>query len=135
MLWRMVPGINVARTTLKQIPVLTLSHLTNECIPGLPYSFPVTPYHFFIVSYPLLVLLYPESYIQFDTEYLVILYIYYYIWAKHADSHLNDVFTFYTCSLQNSISFRTFRNFYPTAIFVQQYPQKSKYFEICTYLK
>lgn len=41
--------------------------------------FPVTPYHFFIVSYPLLVLLYPESYIQFDTEYLVILYIYYYI--------------------------------------------------------
>lgn len=75
----MVPGINVARTTLKQIPVLTLSHLTNECIPGLPYSFPVTPYHFFIVSYPLLVLLYPESYIQFDTEYLVILNIYYYI--------------------------------------------------------
>lgn len=36
-------------------------------------------FHFFIVSYPLLVLLYPESYIQFDTEYLVILYIYYYI--------------------------------------------------------
>lgn len=83
MLWRMVPGINVARTTLKQIPVLTLSHLTNECIPGLPYSFPVTPYHFFIVSYPLLVLLYPESYIQFDTEYLVILYIYTTIYERN----------------------------------------------------
>lgn len=48
----MVPGINVARTTLKQIPVLTLSHLTNECIPGLPYSFPVTPYHFFYSFIP-----------------------------------------------------------------------------------
>lgn len=45
------------------------------------------------------------------------------------------IYILYMFKLQNSISFRTFRNFYPTAIFVKQYPQKSKYFEICTYLK
>lgn len=79
----MVPGINVARTTLKQIPVLTLSHLTNECIPGLPYSFPVTPYHFFIVSYPLLVLLYPEYLTYSLIQNIWLYYIYTTIYERN----------------------------------------------------